>query len=124
MTLPPIAEFLPTLAEPTRLRIINCVAAAPLFVSDLVAILALPQPTISRHLRVLREAGVVRDVPIPPYVIYSTTPIGAPHGSLLRAVLDAVAHEPGFRAERDAAHARSRVGFHRRGAGVDAEHVG
>ena len=35
-------ELLLTLAEPTRLRIVNCLAAAPLFVSDLQAVLGLP----------------------------------------------------------------------------------
>ena len=56
MTTSATAAFVAAIAEPTRLRILNCVAAAPLFVSDLVAILGLPQPTVSRHLRVLRAA--------------------------------------------------------------------
>ena len=123
-TVASIAEFLAAIAEPTRLRILNCVAAAPLFVSDLVAILALPQPTVSRHLRVLRDAGVVRDVPIPPYVIYSGLPLPAPHGRLLRVVLDAAGTETGYRAERAAAQARSRSGFRARVADTDAEYVG
>jgi DNA-binding transcriptional ArsR family regulator len=54
------ASLLLTVAEPTRLRILNCLAVAPLFVSDLQAILGLPQPTISRHLQVLRRAELVR----------------------------------------------------------------
>src|SRR5947207_3625420 len=41
----PVAELLLTLAEPTRLRIVNCLSAAPLFVSDLAAILELPHAT-------------------------------------------------------------------------------
>src|SRR5690606_41798042 len=54
---PPVslADLLQALGEPTRLRILNCLQAAPLFVSDLVLILDLPQPTVSRHLRVLRD---------------------------------------------------------------------
>ena len=59
-----------TIAEPTRLRILNCLAAAPLFVSDLQALLDLPQPTVSRHLQVLRKADVVRDTPIAQFVLY------------------------------------------------------
>jgi ArsR family transcriptional regulator len=124
MTVPSVAAFLAAIAEPTRLRILNCVATAPLFVSDLAAILALPQPTVSRHLRVLRDAGVLRDVPIPPYVIHSLVPLAPPHGRLLRAVLDAAGTEPGHRAERSAAHARARVGFPSRVAGADVEHAG
>src|SRR5215468_5081706 len=63
-------ELLLTLAEPTRLRIVNCLAAAPLFVSDLQAVLDLPQPTVSRHLTVLKKARVVRDTAIAQFVLY------------------------------------------------------
>ena len=51
-------NLLLTIAEPTRLRILNCLAAAPLFVSDLQEVLELPQPTVSRHLKVLRSADI------------------------------------------------------------------
>src|SRR5216117_1103899 len=63
-------DLLLTVAEPTRLRILNCLAAAPLFVSDLQAVLDLPQPTVSRHLQVLRRVDVVRDTPIAQFVLY------------------------------------------------------
>jgi ArsR family transcriptional regulator len=116
------AAFLAAIAEPTRLRILNCVAAAPLFVSDLVIILGLPQPTISRHLRVLRDAGVLGDLPIPPHTIYSLVPQPSLRQRLLRAVLDAALTEAAFRTERAAAVARSRETVRARvsGAGADA----
>jgi len=38
----PVADLLETLTEPMRLRILNCLSTAPLFVSDLSAILDLP----------------------------------------------------------------------------------
>jgi DNA-binding transcriptional ArsR family regulator len=60
---PSPADVLQIVAEPTRLRILNCLAAAPLFVSDLQQLLDLPQPTVSRHLQVLRRAELVRDTP-------------------------------------------------------------
>jgi DNA-binding transcriptional ArsR family regulator len=46
-------------AEPTRRRILDLLLAGELAVGDLVADLAASQPTVSRHLRVLREAGLV-----------------------------------------------------------------
>ncbi len=46
-------------ADPTRLRILNILAAGELCVCDLVDILVLPQPTISRHLAYLRRMGLV-----------------------------------------------------------------
>ena len=47
-------------ADPTRLRILNVLAAGELCVCDIVAILGVPQPTASRHLATLREAGLVQ----------------------------------------------------------------
>jgi len=46
-------------ADPTRIRILNLLAAGELCVCDLVELLRLPQSTVSRHLRYLRRAGLV-----------------------------------------------------------------
>ena len=46
-------------AEPRRRQILNAVAATERSVSDLVVLLGLPQPLVSKHLRVLREVGLV-----------------------------------------------------------------
>jgi ArsR family transcriptional regulator len=103
------ADLLLTLAEPTRLRIVNCLAAAPLFVSDLQAVLGLPQPTVSRHLQVLRKADLVRDTPVAQYVLYRLRRDPGTHGRLLSAILDAAVHDDrGMRTERDRAVDRSR----------------
>jgi DNA-binding transcriptional ArsR family regulator len=48
------------LAEPNRLRIIELLRAGPHSVNEIVEELVLPQPLVSKHLRVLREAGLVR----------------------------------------------------------------
>lgn len=49
-------------ADPTRLRILNVLAAGELCVCDIVELLELPQPNISRHLAALRHAGLVEVV--------------------------------------------------------------
>ena len=104
------ATLLLTVAEPTRLRILNCLAAAPLFVSDLQAVLDLPQPTVSRHLQVLRRADLVRDTPIAQFVLYRLRRDPGTQGRLLSTILDAVVHDDaGMRAERDRAADRSRA---------------
>src|SRR6266513_4153211 len=46
--------------EGTRLRVLALLAEAELTVSDLTAILRQSQPRISRHLRLLVEAGLVQ----------------------------------------------------------------
>src|SRR5438552_533828 len=54
-----IYEALKAAAEATGLRILALLAEAELTVSDLTAILRQSQPRISRHLRLLAEAGLV-----------------------------------------------------------------
>ncbi|MFI5286473.1 MAG: ArsR/SmtB family transcription factor [Candidatus Dormibacteria bacterium] len=46
-------------AEPRRRQILDLLAAGDRPVNDLVAELGLPQPLVSKHLRVLREVGLV-----------------------------------------------------------------
>ena len=48
------------LAEPTRRRILDQLLDRPRTVGDLVAELNVSQPSVSKHLRVLRDAGVVQ----------------------------------------------------------------
>lgn len=46
-------------AEPTRLRVLNLLAGGELNVKDLTQILGQSQPRISRHLKLLHEAGLI-----------------------------------------------------------------
>ena len=55
-----LAARFKALADPTRVAIINRLAATDcVCVCDFVAALDLSQPTISHHLKVLRDAGLV-----------------------------------------------------------------
>ena len=55
-----LAARFKALADPTRVAIVNCLAAADeVCVCDLNARFELSQPTISHHLKILREAGLV-----------------------------------------------------------------
>jgi DNA-binding transcriptional ArsR family regulator len=47
------------LAEPNRRRILDLLREQDRPVGDLVAALAVSQPAVSKHLRVLRDAGLV-----------------------------------------------------------------
>jgi ArsR family transcriptional regulator len=53
------AEFLRTLANPRRLRILHRLTAGPTGVATLAAELGVSQPNASQHLAVMRAAGVV-----------------------------------------------------------------
>lgn len=48
------------LAEPNRRRILDLLGRSERPVGELVSRLQLSQPAVSKHLRVLREAGLVR----------------------------------------------------------------
>ncbi len=50
-------------AEPTRLRILALLATSALSVKDLTRILGQSQPRLSRHLKLLTEAGLVERAP-------------------------------------------------------------
>ena len=54
-------ELLKGLAEPTRLRIVMLLWGGSLRVCDLVAVLEMPQSTVSRHLARLKAASIVED---------------------------------------------------------------
>ncbi len=56
-----LAVVLKALADPTRLDVFRLIAAqeAPICACDVVDRFAVSQPTISHHLRVLREAGLI-----------------------------------------------------------------
>lgn len=53
------AQVCSGLADPNRILILYKLAEEPHNVSDLAQTLEIPQPTISRHLKVLRERGMV-----------------------------------------------------------------
>ena len=53
------ADAFNAMAEPRRREIVDALVSGELAVNDLVGALALTQPQVSKHLRVLREVGVV-----------------------------------------------------------------
>ena len=53
------ADFCAALSDPTRILILYALNERSLNVTELTNELALPQPTISRHLKVLRERRLV-----------------------------------------------------------------
>ena len=53
------ADAFNAMAEPRRRQIVDVLAGGELPVNDVVRVLGLTQPQVSKHLRVLREVGVV-----------------------------------------------------------------
>jgi DNA-binding transcriptional ArsR family regulator len=55
-----VARRLKAVADPTRLAILHSLAKAPSTVGELAQLFRLAQPTVSMHVKVLRENGLVR----------------------------------------------------------------
>jgi ArsR family transcriptional regulator len=55
----PLAQRFQSIADPTRLRILALLARMELSVGELAILLDQSQPRVSRHVRILAEAGVV-----------------------------------------------------------------
>jgi DNA-binding transcriptional ArsR family regulator len=54
-----LARRLKTISDPTRLAMIEVLRTAPSTVSELAKLFSLAQPTVSNHVKVLRDAGIV-----------------------------------------------------------------
>ncbi|MCA1783100.1 MAG: ArsR/SmtB family transcription factor [Dermatophilaceae bacterium] len=86
-----LSRTLKALADPTRLRLLSLIAAhesGEACVCDLTEPLDLSQPTISHHLKVLREAGLVTSERRGTWVHYTLVPGALHRVSALLAVIE------------------------------------
>lgn len=96
-------------ADPTRIRILSLLAAGELCVCDLVEILDLPQPTVSRHLAYLRRTGLVEATREWKFAHYRLAePANVVHGNLIACVRACFTGVPALDAERARAAVRVR----------------
>jgi DNA-binding transcriptional ArsR family regulator len=73
------------LAEPMRQTIVERLSERPMAVGELAAGLPVTRPAVSQHLKVLKEARLVRDEAVGTRRIYSIDPAGL---GAIRAWLD------------------------------------
>jgi ArsR family transcriptional regulator len=71
-------------AEPTRLRLLAICAEGETTVSDLVRILGQSQPRVSRHLKLMCEAGLLERLPEGSWAFYRLADAATPGGQLAR----------------------------------------
>jgi SAM-dependent methyltransferase len=86
-TLEPLLSALKAVAEKTRLRLLALCAGADLTVSELVRILAQSQPRVSRHLKLLAEAGLLDRFREGSLVFHRIAEAG-PGGAMARRMLE------------------------------------
>ena len=68
------ARTFQALSDPTRLKILSLLGGGSMNVSQLVQRLDCTQPAVSRHLKVLKQAGLIADVRRGKWVEYSSNP--------------------------------------------------
>jgi ArsR family transcriptional regulator len=84
-----LSQALRVIADPARLRLVSIVASSgESCVCDLTAVLGLSQPTVSHHLKVLTDAGVLRREKRGRWAYYRVDPEPL---ELLRSALDPTA---------------------------------
>jgi len=66
-----IEKVFKALGEKNRLKIINMLMSKPMCVCEITFLLKLSQSTVSGHLRVLKEAGLIADIKEGLWVEYS-----------------------------------------------------
>jgi ArsR family transcriptional regulator len=100
-----IIRWLKALGEPTRLRILCLCASSELSGSDLARVLHQSEPRVSRHLRILCDAGLLRRVRQGQWVQYGLTrnKAGAAFMATVLAQLDR--NDPLLTSDLQVAHA-------------------
>ncbi|HQF30158.1 MAG TPA: metalloregulator ArsR/SmtB family transcription factor [Hyphomicrobiales bacterium] len=83
---PRALQALRAAGEPTRLRVVALLKRGELTVKDLTAVLGQSQPRISRHLKLLTDAGLVERAPEGAWAYYRLAGEGG-EAELMRAVL-------------------------------------
>ena len=71
-----LARLFKVLGDPARLRLLSLIAAAPggACTCDLVGPVGRSQPTVSHHLKALREAGLVEGERVGSWIWYRVVP--------------------------------------------------
>ena len=64
------ANVCQAISEPSRILILYAIGEKPHYVTELAQELGMPQPTVSRHLNLLRRRGMVTSERDGPAVIY------------------------------------------------------
>jgi ArsR family transcriptional regulator len=85
------AQLFKALSDETRLRILSLLTAGELCVCDLMAVLDLPQSTVSRHLAYLRNSGLVEDRRQGVWMYYRLTTPSSELGEVFASLPDRLA---------------------------------
>lgn len=72
--MPDLLRVHKALADPTRLRLVRLLARGPLSVNEIIEVLQMGQSRVSRHLKILAEAGLVSSRRQGTWIYYQANP--------------------------------------------------
>jgi ArsR family transcriptional regulator len=98
-----VEKILKALGDRSRLRIINMLGEKSLCVCEITEVLKLSQSTVSGHLRVLKDAGLVEDEKDGLWVEYHLCRDEQFNSGILDLVLDALESDREMEEEREMA---------------------
>ena len=95
MALTSLLEALKAAAEPTRLRLLALLAQGEMTVSELTGILGQSQPRVSRHLKLLCDAGLLERLPEGSWVFYrlARPAAGTEEAAIARRLLEMLPYD-------------------------------
>ena len=96
-----LAKVLKALSEPHRLRIMKMLEQRPLCVCEITAVLQLATSTVSKHLSILRTAGLIRAEQDGKWINYHLHELQElePIRSLVRQLVESVTSDATIRAD-------------------------
>ena len=100
-----LLRWLRASGEPSRLRLLALCAEGPLSVSDLAQALRQSEPRISRHLKILCEAGLLERLRQGQWVHYGVTTAAEPAGFVRGLLAQLDRRHPQLQRDRSAARA-------------------
>ncbi len=87
-------KVMKALSDPSRVKVVKALEVRELCVCELRAVIGLAQPTVSKHLKVLEEAGLVISRKEGQWVYYRLAPSSIYAKTLLENLRGWLAHDP------------------------------
>ncbi|HEX5462804.1 MAG TPA: metalloregulator ArsR/SmtB family transcription factor [Steroidobacteraceae bacterium] len=107
-----LVTWLRAAGEPTRLRLLALCATRDLSVSDIAQIVGQSEPRVSRHLKILGEAGLIERLRQGQWVHYALAR-GGPAAGFVQGLLGQLDRtDPLLARDRERAHAQQGEGLH------------
>lgn len=97
-----LVNVMKALSDPGRVKVLKMLEAREMCACEIIGLLGLAQPTVSRHLKVLVDAGLIKGRKVGSWVHYRLAPASTYAQALLAALPGWLEHDPEIRAMRQA----------------------